>query len=88
MDFSCHAKFQSASRLRQHERLHEDRGGFYECHVCKERLVRKKGLKKHLALHSKQETEAAASAASLEPPASAESARIPAEVDFLAGYPV
>ena len=48
----CDAKFQSASRLRQHERLHEDRGGFYECPVCKERIVRMKGFKKHLAGHN------------------------------------
>ena len=49
----CDAKFQSASHLRQHERLHEDRGGFYECPVCKERIVRKKGFKRHLDLHKK-----------------------------------
>jgi len=54
---TCDAKFQSASHLRQHERLHEDRGGFYECPVCKERIVRKKGFKRHLDLHKKAATD-------------------------------
>ena len=48
----CDAKFQSNERLRQHQRLHEDVGGFYECDVCKERIVRLKNFKKHLASHS------------------------------------
>ena len=52
---TCDAKFQSASHLRQHERLHEDRGGFYECPICKERIVRMKGFTKHLAQHKKAE---------------------------------
>lgn len=43
----CQARFQSAGRLKQHLKLHQD-NGVYPCHNCGKKIMRKKNLNIHM----------------------------------------